>query len=301
MSGDSPAARAKAVLAAGVARHMFSDSHGTPGRHPFDNEVADELLADLAAASLSIVSAEDKERMQNALCLEAEGQASHVTMAKALNAIKNVAGRNMAKAVENQQVVLETVLWGIQECARRALEEAEAETEVAECNVRCNACSRSLVGVSACDSQCNRADCGLRPLLRLHTAERERDGARIALERTWAAECGEQRKRAEAADLSCRSRLAEADARAKVLEACENVVQQLVKAVDDKQLEMNSPEIGEPEVGIPTHPWHEELLYYARKAIAPAADKGETGATHAGMAPGSDALSTQMRRAENGE
>ena len=43
-------------------------------------------------------------------------------------------------------------------------------------NVRCNACDRSVVGVSVCDSKCEgRKDCGLRPVLatqaRLQEAE----------------------------------------------------------------------------------------------------------------------------------
>ncbi len=43
---------------------------------------------------------------------------------------------------------------------------------------------------------------------------------------------------------------------------------ELLKAYDEKALEMNSPEIdlGDPE--IPPHPWHEEWISYARATIA---------------------------------
>lgn len=44
------------------------------------------------------------------------------------------------------------------------------------------------------------------------------------------------------------------------------VLQQILRAVDGGQLEMNSPEIGEPGVCEP-HPWHEEWLHYARQAV----------------------------------
>jgi hypothetical protein len=47
-----------------------------------------------------------------------------------------------------------------------------------------------------------------------------------------------------------------------------NVVQQMVSAYDSGNLQMSSPEIGEPENNIPMHQWHEELLYYARQALA---------------------------------
>lgn len=45
------------------------------------------------------------------------------------------------------------------------------------------------------------------------------------------------------------------------------VVRQLVEAVDSGNLRMESPEIGEPENGIPYHPWHEELLHHARHVL----------------------------------
>ena len=41
-------------------------------------------------------------------------------------------------------------------------------------NVRCNACDRSIVGVSACDSKCgDRKDCGLRPILAVLARSKE--------------------------------------------------------------------------------------------------------------------------------
>lgn len=67
--------------------------------------------------------------------------------------------------------------------------------------------------------------------------------------------------------------LAEASAKARLNAAAADmleVLQHMLKAVDDGTLQMNSPELGEPEVGIPLHPWHEEMLYYARTAVAKA-------------------------------
>lgn len=103
--------------------------------------------------------------------------------------------------------------------------------------------------------------------LRRRHAATERDAA------MWAEKHGLQvriaadwRHKAEKATAEVARLTAEVERLAK----CENVVQQLVKAVDANQLEMNSPEIGEPEVGIPNHPWHEELLYYARAALSAA-------------------------------
>ena len=46
-----------------------------------------------------------------------------------------------------------------------------------------------------------------------------------------------------------------------------NVVRQMVEAYDAGQLRMESPEIGDPDSGIPLHPWHEEMLHYARNAL----------------------------------
>jgi len=51
----------------------------------------------------------------------------------------------------------------------------------------------------------------------------------------------------------------------------------LLEAIDAGQLEMNSPELdGDPESGIPPHPWHEEWLYYARRAHARATPEETT-------------------------
>lgn len=47
------------------------------------------------------------------------------------------------------------------------------------------------------------------------------------------------------------------------------VVRQMVEAFDSGSLRMESPEIGEPENDIPYHPWHEEMLHYARLALEP--------------------------------
>lgn len=48
------------------------------------------------------------------------------------------------------------------------------------------------------------------------------------------------------------------------------VVCQMVEAFDSGNLQMSSPEIGEPENDIPYHPWHDELLHHARLALEPA-------------------------------
>lgn len=49
------------------------------------------------------------------------------------------------------------------------------------------------------------------------------------------------------------------------------VVRQMVEAYDSGNLQMSSPEIGEPENDIPYHPWHAELLHHARLALEPTA------------------------------
>ncbi len=48
------------------------------------------------------------------------------------------------------------------------------------------------------------------------------------------------------------------------------IVKQIVEVYDGGHLRMESEEIGEPENGIPLHPWHEELLYHARRVVAAA-------------------------------
>lgn len=45
------------------------------------------------------------------------------------------------------------------------------------------------------------------------------------------------------------------------------VILELLKAYDSGNLQMNSPEIGEPENDIPMHQWHEEWLHHARTAV----------------------------------
>jgi hypothetical protein len=45
------------------------------------------------------------------------------------------------------------------------------------------------------------------------------------------------------------------------------IIKELIEAYDSKNLEMRSPEIGEPENGIPYHEWHEEWLHHARAAV----------------------------------
>lgn len=54
------------------------------------------------------------------------------------------------------------------------------------------------------------------------------------------------------------------DSHAELVKALEEIV----KAYDSGNLEMRSPEIGEPENGIPYHEWHEEWLHHARAALA---------------------------------
>jgi len=44
-----------------------------------------------------------------------------------------------------------------------------------------------------------------------------------------------------------------------------NLVEQMVEAIDAGSID--SPEQGEPEVGIPIHKWHEEWRYYAGVAL----------------------------------
>jgi hypothetical protein len=45
------------------------------------------------------------------------------------------------------------------------------------------------------------------------------------------------------------------------------IIRQAIEAYDNGNLQMDSPEIGEPENDIPMHPWHEEWLHYARAAL----------------------------------
>lgn len=50
-------------------------------------------------------------------------------------------------------------------------------------------------------------------------------------------------------------------------ERLRKIIRQAVEAYDSGNLQLNSPEIGDPENDIPMHPWHEEWLHYARAAI----------------------------------
>lgn len=52
------------------------------------------------------------------------------------------------------------------------------------------------------------------------------------------------------------------------------VVRQMIEAVDSGNLQMSSPEIGEPENNIPIHQWHEEFLHYAREALRAVVEEG---------------------------
>lgn len=47
-----------------------------------------------------------------------------------------------------------------------------------------------------------------------------------------------------------------------------SLVQLMLEAIEGGNVD--SPELGEPEVGIPMHKWHEEWEHYARNAIAKA-------------------------------
>jgi hypothetical protein len=68
-------------------------------------------------------------------------------------------------------------------------------------------------------------------------------------------------------DLQAFARVArkEEDAQAEV-KRLRSIIKQIVEAYDSGNLQMSSPEVGEPENDIPMHPWHEEWLHYARKA-----------------------------------
>lgn len=50
-------------------------------------------------------------------------------------------------------------------------------------------------------------------------------------------------------------------------ERLRKIIRQAVEAYDSGNLQLSSPEIGEPESDIPMHPWHEEWLHYARAAL----------------------------------
>lgn len=52
------------------------------------------------------------------------------------------------------------------------------------------------------------------------------------------------------------------------IERLRAVIRQAVDAYDSGNLQLSSPELGEPENDIPMHPWHEEWLHYARQALA---------------------------------
>jgi len=45
------------------------------------------------------------------------------------------------------------------------------------------------------------------------------------------------------------------------------IIKDIVGAYDSHNLEMRSPEIGEPENGIPMHEWHEGWLHNAREFL----------------------------------
>lgn len=49
------------------------------------------------------------------------------------------------------------------------------------------------------------------------------------------------------------------------------IVQAMLDAIDGDSID--SPEQGEPEVGIPIHKWHEEWAHYARTAFARAKEE----------------------------
>jgi hypothetical protein len=62
-------------------------------------------------------------------------------------------------------------------------------------------------------------------------------------------------------DLQAFARVAQAE-----VKRLRSIIKQIVEAYDSGNLQMSSPEVGEPENDIPMHPWHEEWLHYARKA-----------------------------------
>jgi hypothetical protein len=70
------------------------------------------------------------------------------------------------------------------------------------------------------------------------------------------------------------------------------VLNKMLEAYDTGNLQMNSNEIGEPENNIPHYPWHEELIWNARQAVAlsrpvrPPIENGGLSATpHEGNGP----------------
>lgn len=46
-----------------------------------------------------------------------------------------------------------------------------------------------------------------------------------------------------------------------------SIVRQAIEAHDSGNLQLSSPEIGDPDNDIPMHPWHEEWLHHARAAL----------------------------------
>jgi hypothetical protein len=70
------------------------------------------------------------------------------------------------------------------------------------------------------------------------------------------------------------------------------VLNKMLEAYDTGNLQMNSNEIGEPENNIPYHPWHEELIWNARQAVAlsrparsPIENGGLSATPHEGNGP----------------
>lgn len=51
-------------------------------------------------------------------------------------------------------------------------------------------------------------------------------------------------------------------------------LRQIVEAFDKGGIEFNSHDMGDPDCGIPIHPWHEEWLHYARQALEVGASGG---------------------------
>jgi hypothetical protein len=49
--------------------------------------------------------------------------------------------------------------------------------------------------------------------------------------------------------------------------SCCALVKQMLEAFDGGHVELNSPDIGDPENGVAMHPWHEEWMHHARAAI----------------------------------
>lgn len=50
------------------------------------------------------------------------------------------------------------------------------------------------------------------------------------------------------------------------IERLRGIIKEAIDAFDAGNLQMASPEIGEPENDIPMHQWHEQWLHYARGA-----------------------------------